>query len=325
MRILLLLALALSPALAAAAPAWSVLPLDARGVDADAAATFRDLLVAELGARNGADFIDGPRACSDLPCARDAGGEVGAGVVVFGRLARLGRNIVVTLTVIDTAAGRTLSQQRMSVDAVEDLEKVASRMAQAIHDGRDLDDTVELGTVTGAEVTPDRRREGKSGLGLRIGGVTPIGDAYRSGFGILVDVGYWYEARDFAIEPRVGWRGTAETDEDESYGQVAIDVGAHYILTRGDFAPFIGVGGGLRWTYEERRERISAGQVIQLESNDLELESAWAPGAFGRVGLLLFRTYSLRMAFTVDYDVTFVDLHGLGAPQAVQAGVSVMF
>ena len=98
-----------------------------------------------------------------------------------------------------------------------------------------------------------------------------------------------------------------------------------WILTRTDVAPFVGLGGGLRWTYSAQRDRVIAGRVIALESNDLESDSAWGPGAFGRLGLLFFRTYSVRVVMSAAYDVTFIDLGGEGVAQAAHFGIGVLF
>jgi hypothetical protein len=323
--ILPLLALLLAAPAAHAQDAWAVLPFQSRKVPGEAAETFRDLLISELGARTGSRFVDAPAVCSDMPCARQAGNKAGAAVAVFGKLSKLGRKIIVTVTAVEVGGGAPLSQQRMSVDRVEDLEAVATRMAQAIVDGENTDQTAQLGAITHKESQPDLRREGESGLALRVGGVSPFGDPYSAGFGIMADIGYWYEATDFAIEPRFGFRTNADSDEEEGYSAYHFDVSANYIFGRGDVAPFFGVGGGLRYVSESRRNPISTGQVIAFESDDLEEDAGWAPGGFARVGLLLFRTYSLRTALTVDYDITFAELHGRSNPQTLNFGISVMF
>lgn len=317
----------LLPAAAAAEEVWSVLPLGTRGVDLDTAATFRDLLIAELGARNEASFVDADKACTDVPCARSAGRAAGAGVVVFGQLAALGQKIVVTVTAAEVEGGPPLSSQRISVDSVEDLEAAAARIATAILKGEAADDTGELGTITDKESQPDRRREGDSGLSLRIGGLKPFGEPLDGAFGIMFDLGYWYEARDFSIEPSFGYRGAAESNDDQRYDRINFDIAAHYILLRGDFAPYVGLGGGLRWIREARRQPVTAvsNNLWSETSNDLEDDSGWGPGVLGRVGLLLFRTYTLRVALNVQYDVTFVDLHGESPSQAVEFGIGVIF
>ncbi|MCA9542989.1 MAG: hypothetical protein KC613_01330 [Myxococcales bacterium] len=309
--------------LALAADAWTVLPPVARGVDADVAASFRDLLEGELATRSGARFVAG-EACRDLSCARQTGQRVGAAVAVLPRLSVLGQKTVVVVTVVDSASGATLSNQRMSVDRVEDLEAVAQRMAEAITTGQSTDETAELGQITEQERTPAKRRKGLSGLSLRLGGASPFGDSQAAGFGILVDGGFWYEANDFAIEPRVGYRFSADGEE-ESWGMFAGDFGAFWILTRNDFAPFLGGGAGIRHVREDRLNPISTGTVVRASSNDLEEDSGWGPGVFTRVGIMFFRTYAVRMAVDLEYDVTFVDLHDNGPPQSFNFGVRLIF
>jgi len=246
-------------------------------------------------------------------------------VVIYAKLSRLGRKIIATATAVEVSGAQNLSQQRMSVDQVEDLEAVASRMARAIVEGRSTEDVAELGNVTRSETKPARRRKGQSGLILKVGGVSPMGDLYRAGFGILLDVGYWYEARDFAIHPSLNYRGNAKNREGESYNQVNLDIAANYILARSDFAPFIAVGGGLRHIEEERQLEAIQGTVMVLDSSGPRKESTWAPGAFVRAGLLLFRTYTMRMALSADYDLSFASLHGHTNPQAFNFGISVIF
>lgn len=314
-----------APGVAAAADAWTVLPIQGSSLDDETREAFHDLVVSELTSRNGATFVAAETFCADAPCARKAANEAGAAVAVFGRVSRLGSTLIVTLTAVDAGSGATLSSQRMKVDRVEDLDAVAARMAAAIVEGRTVDETAELGVITQAEVAPDRRREGDSGLALRIGGVAPLADGWRAGFGMLVDLGYWYEARDFAIEPRIGYRGTpaAKAGEDE-YQALNVDVIAHYILTRTDIAPYVGIGGGLRVIEETRIHRTTVGKIVRLTGEVEDSEDGIGGGAVARAGLLLFRTYTLRVALNVDYDVSFVRLHGV-FPQSVQAGIGVIF
>lgn len=308
-----------------AGDAWTVLPLQGRGLDTETLETFRDLVISELTSRNGATFVTVDAPCADAPCARKSAAEAGAAVALFGRISRLGDNLIVTLTTVDVAGGATLSSLRMRASRVEDLEAIAARMAQAIVEGRTVDETAALGTITEAEQKPDRRREGDSGLALRIGGVAPVADGWRAGFGMLVDLGYWYEARDFAIEPRLGYRGTPSAGEgDDAYFAFNADVIAHYLLTHTDIAPYVGLGGGLRVIGETRIRTTTVGKVVRLTGQVEETEEGIGGGAVARAGLLLFRTYTLRVALNLDYDVSFVRLHG-AFPQSLQAGIGVVF
>ncbi len=310
---------------AAAAETWTVLPLRGGSLDAETVETFRELVVSELTGRNGARFVSSPQDCGDAACARDAGAKVGADVAVFGRISQLGRKMIATLTAVDVGGGAVLGTQRMSVTAVEDLEAVAARMAAAIVEGRSVDDTAELGAITQDEQRPDRRRGGHTGPVMRIGGVMPFADGWRAGIGMMADLGYWFEGRDIAIEGRFGYRGTPGADEMESsYHALNVDVLAHYMLGRGDVAPFLGLGGGLRVMEETRVRTTSVGKVVRLTGQVEEHDEAVAGGAVARAGVMLFRTYTTRVVLTLDYDVAFGQLHGVW-PQSLQGSIGVVF
>lgn len=323
---LLALAVSMIPASALATPTWLVLPLQTTSPDdADAAATVRDLLANEITTVNQARIVAGDAACVDTPCAQAAGKAAQADVAVFGRMARLGSKIIVTTTAIDVSSGSAQGGTRMTVDRIEDLEAVAARTARALVMGKSTDETAELGQITQAEIEPAVRRKGESGVALRVGQVTPFDGVYVAGAGLLIDVGYWYEASDFAIEPRIGFRFTPNAGGEEGYRTFLVGALANYIITRTDFAPFVGVGAGLRYIEETREQVLTAGQGVQLTSRALDTEDGYGAGLVARVGFLLFRTYTMRVALTADYDITFVDLHQAGFPQSMQFGLSVIF
>lgn len=306
-----------------AAPTWTVLPIDSRGVDGTSAATFRDLLISEIGSRNGARFVDATTRCSDVPCAQEAGKQTGASMVVYGRLSRLGRNIIITLTTVDVSRGVPWNQQRMGVNTIEDLEPAAARLAEAIINNRAVERTAKLGSITRREVAPDRRRKGYRGPSLRLGGGGQIDRPDADGGSLRFQLGWWYEARHFAIEPALSFR--MSPDGPSEGGAFHVDFGAYWIPGTSDVTPFIGAGGGIRRVSETVIRRESAGQVVRLETETAVSDAAWAPGGFGRVGLMFFRTYDTRMTLSADYDVTFTELNGNGPVQMLQGAVGILF
>ena len=308
---------------ALAAPTWTVLPLDSRGVDSDSAATFRDLLISELGARNKARFVDAPAPCNDVPCAQRAGKSTGAAMVVYGRLSKLGRNIIITLTTVDVRKGTPWNQQRMGVNTVEDLEPAAARLAEAIIRNRPVEKTAELGMITRREVAPDRRRTGYSGASFRLGGGGLLNRPDAGGGSLRFQLGWWYEARHFAIEPTLSFR--MAPDGPKESGAFHVDFGAYWIPGTGDVTPFVGAGGGIRRVNETIIQRETAGQVIRFETETEVSDAAWAPGGFARVGLMFFRTYDTRLTVSVDYDLTFTELNGSGPIQLAQGAVGILF
>lgn len=305
---------------------WTVMPMTSRGVEPSTAEIFRDLLQGELSARNGAAFKRGGEGCADVPCAVAEGQKLDVGVAVFGALNALGEKIIVTVTVVDVASGQVVSNQKIKVNQIEDLDAAAERIASAIVGGTDTDETAALGNITEQEVKPARRREGQRGFGLRVGGLVPLSDGYADGVGgVLIDTSYWYETNQFAIEPRIGFRFAAAEDERGSYLEIPMDLGAYYLLTRSDFAPFIGGGAGLRYISETRSDVVTTGTVIVTESRRELEDSVFGFGAFARAGLLLFRTYTLRVAVTADYNITFAELNGVSNPQSFTMGLGVYF
>jgi len=319
------LTMMMSTAAHAQADNWAMLPMVARNTDPQSAAIFLDLLQNELSSRTAASFTAGARPCADVPCAVRAGQQLGADRAVFGSISQLGTDLIVTVTVVDVGRQAVDSSQKITVDRLEDLDAAAERIAAAIVAGSSTEETAQLGNITAAEVAPERRREGLGGLGLRVGGLMPIRDGYADGLpGVLVDVSYWYETAQFAIEPRIGVRFDA-SGQAGSYVDIPIDLGAYYIAGKSDLALFVGGGAGLRYLADERYRTYSTGSVIVASHTALNNDSAFGLGAFGRVGALLFRTYSLRVALTVDYNITFVDINDVIYPRSITTGIAAYF
>lgn len=325
--ILSLVIIALLPASAAAGQqSWAVLPVRAIGVDPTTASTFRELLANEVRTRLGARLVGsnlGP--CADMPCARAAGQRAGAQFVLMSSASRLGQKTIVTAAVVDVTRGVQASSQRMSVERVEELDTVATRVVTAIAQGTSAQKTAQLGTITSDEQRPDRRRKTTHSVALRIGGIAPIGEGYADsvGGGMAFDLSYWFEARHFAIEPRIGIRFDAVRGS-EGYLAVPIDLGFYYILGLGDVAPFIGGGVGAHFLWDERQLDTQLGSTLPATATKLHDQSAWGFGAFARLGLMLMRTYDVRLAATVDYDITFATINGAKNPQAIIGGLAVI-
>jgi hypothetical protein len=306
--------------------AWTVLPFAERGLEPGAADTFRELLQTELAARTGAAFGVADVVCADVPCAVAAAEPLGATVAVFGSLSRLGQKVVVTATLVDVPGAAVLNSDRMTVSRIEELDTVAARLAEAFVSGRPVAETARLGTITRAEAAPDVRREGESGFWFGLGGIAPLGGGYaEAGMGVLFEFGWLFEARWFAIGPRLGVRFSAEEKGGGRYVEVPIDVTAAYIMSLGDVAPFIGIGAGVHFLWEDRPTRITVGNIIPQVSHKKVDDSAWGFGLSGRIGLLLLRTYAVRLTIWGEYGATFVDLNGHRFPQAITFGMGLVY
>jgi len=327
MRHTTIIALALTlSASTACADTWAVLLFKTTGASSNTAEVFRDLLQTELSSRVQARFVAPEAMCIDAVCAKQVGVDNNADIVVFGALSRLGRKLIVTVSIVDAKSGDTVRAHKMAVDRVEDLDKVAVRIATATAEGKTVDQTSQLGQITRRESRPDRRREGDHSFGMRIGGIAPIEDSHGEvPFGMYLDLAYWFEARWFAIEPRISFQFDTGTDPDRAFFAVPIDIGAYFIGGLGDIAPFVGGGAGMHWIYDRRPQRQDVGTFITASHDADTKDSAAGFGLFARGGLLLFRTYSTRMTVSVDYNVTFTKLNGQSTPQSVSFGVGVLF
>lgn len=305
---------------------WTVLPMSAEGMDPAVAMTFRDLLQAELVGETQHSFVPAPHPCTDNPCAGAAAAHLRAHVVVYGMLRPLGTKTLALVTMVDGRTGQTLAHQSMSVDRVEDLDAVAKRLARSLASGRPPAATAELGTVTHQEEQPELRRGVESSLMFRLGGIVPLGsDGYANlGTGLASDIGVWIEATHFALEPRIGVRFDVAKEERGSYFELPVDLGAYYVFGLGDVAPLLGGGLGMHYLSETRRRQIQLGSSLVSEHNGRLEDGGWGLAGFVRGGLLLGRTYKARLALTVDYNATFVELNGGNVAQSFVFGVGAV-
>jgi hypothetical protein len=308
---------------------WTMLAFTARGVDANTTATFGDLLRGELQRRLGAQFVAAPQigvSCAEPGCARVAGTAVSASFAVYGSISTLGSSLVVMVTVVDVQRGVVANSQKMSVSRIEELEVVSERMAVAIAEGTDVRATARLGNLTERETRPTLRRALTHNIHLRLGAIVPFGSGYAGspGGGMLFDLSYWLEATHFAIEPRIGLRFDAVRGP-SSYYELPIDIGAYFIVGRSDISFFAGGGLGAHHIWETRGLVATIGEVLPSRTEHSSSDSGWGFGSFGRVGILLARTYAVRVTLSVEYNITVVSLNGGGNPMALTAGAGIIF
>jgi len=303
---------------------WVMLDFQSRQVAPDDAAMFRDLLQTELSKAMGVQFSRSEVACTDALCAAGVAKTVGASSAVYGSVGRLGERVIVTVELVD-ADGSLRRSERMGVSQIEELETVATRIAAAFASNQDVSKTAQLGTVTTDEVAPPKRRQGFGGLALGVGALIPATGYANVPLGMAIDLAYWYEATHFAIGPRLGIRFHANPKADDHFIEVPFDLGAYFVFGQGDFAPFIGGGAGIRYISDTRRAVITTGSVITTTHEADFDEQVWALGTYARAGVLLFRTYTVRVSLSVDYNVAFATIHGESMPQSFTAMLTTHF
>jgi hypothetical protein len=328
---LLLVAVVTTGVAAQEGPDWVAAQFLATGVDANTVATFEMLLQDELRERmrvpvrpSGEDEY-----CGDPLCAGSIGKREGAAVVVYGSVATLGADILVRVGFLDVKSGQSLSTHKMTVDRIEDLALVAERIAKAVAGEGTVESTAALGNVTAREVPPARRREGERGLALHFAGIAPLGMSYAdTDFGVDVGLSYWFETNDFVIEPRIGFRFSANRDTDNGgvFSEVPFEVAGYYLFTRTDIAPFLGASLGARYGWEEALLTTKTdATVFEEETVEKITRQGWGFGGTARVGLLLMRTYAMRVAVSLDYGIGYMEQIHTSVPQSLTFGVSAMF
>ena len=138
-----------------------------------------------------------PRLRARPVCEAATGVVLNSGVLQHFKL---GQKWIVSATSVDVGGCLLKNTARLSVLHIEDLEEVSNKLAKVIVEGKTLEEAVEVGNVTQKEQQKARLREGNDGLSLRVGAAVPV-QTLADNFGVMVDVGYWFEALDFAIEP----------------------------------------------------------------------------------------------------------------------------
>ncbi len=308
----------------AAAQTWAMTQFSSRAIEPANVATFQDLLQNELSNQKGVSFVRLEKPCSDAACASAAARKSGADAAVYGSVSTLGKKVIVTVDVVDSDGGG-MHAERMTIDRVDELDIVASRIATAITTNQPVEATAELGSITTKETKVEKRRHGLSGLALGVGALASAHGYANVPVGIAFDLAWWYEAPAFAIGPRVGLRFQPDVDADEAFVEVPIDIGAYYVMGLGDVAPFFGGGAGVRYIHDSRFQQVRVGSVITTTHGADVEDNVWGFGAYARLGVLLFRTYSVRTSVSADYNITFAEVNGESIPQSFTFMLSVYF
>jgi hypothetical protein len=318
--------LPLAFAAVAAAPTWGVVPFEAPDPLREDVDTLRLMLVTELEGRGvnvdrSSASLD---ACGEPACAAEAARTLGVARAVGATVSRFGEKVLVAAVFV-TPEGDSESR-RIVVDRVEDFDVAARRLAAALLQDQPVDKTAKLGDITALETERERRRRGLGGLTLGVGGVVPIDGTYAgNAAGLALQLGYWFEAKHFAVETSLGFRFSTDPGGDREFYDVPLYLGGYWIPGLGDFTPFLGGGLGLRYLYEERPGTVRVGEVIVTEHQGELSDDGFAPAAFAKAGVLILRTYRVRASVSVAYEVAFRDLNDGGYPQTVLALATVHF
>jgi len=317
-KILLCLAALLLPDFSFGATSYYLCPLKTHGIDRETMETFRILLYIEISEAGGKvdllqDCASPTRNLKSPNAAR-----------IKGSIRRLGQKIIPMLVLSsETGQERIYS---LVLKEIEEFDIAAKRFASAIVNKTDIA-IPELGQVIQAEVPTEARRGVNNSLYFRLGGMSPIGKNYDSGEGVLFSVGAWSETKGFAIEKTFGIRkSTAHPNDYNSFWEYSTKLGALRILGTTDTAFIAGGGFGL-FLLGDKYLKTVVESPMGLRTTHVEKRSgtSYGGGFYGKAGILLFRTYSVRMTATVEYSLAFAKTHWDSRPQSLGFSIGIIY
>lgn len=238
-----------------------------------------------LGDHPGID-PDEAKTAADVLCHELA--KVGATNSVHEiRFGKLGGKLLVTVA---SREGNKYDERRTLLAGMDELPVAAPRLAGALADGRSLEETRNVDNVLASEARSPKVQRGQMGFDGGIFGMTGLGAA--SGGAGGVHLGLLYRAGSFGISShgRAGGIGSGE----KKISTASIDFGGRYYLTNADIAPFVGVGVGLSY-FELQREKAPS-----LDGSGF--------GAYGVVGLEMFRSQHAALSASLRIDAPFYEL-----------------
>jgi hypothetical protein len=231
---------------------------------------------------------------------------------VRGSILAIGRKAVVEVELVDVT-GASVWRGRLTAASPEDLDKVLSRLADGLANGRSVEENQDIYSVTDAEARALPREEANSTFGLRIGAVSMFRDdtEFLPGFGIT----WLYDMRSFMIDTTLEYKGIGV--DREGFG--GLWVSGLFPFSEKDFSPYAGVGLGI--VGYERQSKCAADSGLFddqcPDTYDYDADGGAGLGFQGTVGVILGRTRSVNLRAEARYvygafEVRGEAVHGLG-------------
>lgn len=243
---------------------------------------------------------DSAHQCGDKECALQLANAAKTDQVLFTVLRRLGGKWIFSSTRVD-ADGSDLFNQRGTALNLEDLEQVTRRVAEALVAGKTVEQAATIDNITLREETqePVRRRSLYAG-GISLGYLYPVGESYAWLEIDSTSRGVFRRVHSPVHMPRLAWVNTWEFRENLILDFDAVwyyphslggDLSIQYLLSRADFAPFVGGGVGIHW--------------VRGDDEAPETKTNTGPALNAQAGLILFRTYDIHVVARGQYHVVF--------------------
>jgi len=236
--------------------------------------------------------------CESKECAVQAATAHNAQKVVYSMVRKLGTKWILASTLMD-GDGAHLYSQRGYAQNIEDFEPLCSKLASALLKHKDMEQVTSVENVTQAdEEKMQNKRRGYYSGGVGFGYLYPTSKSYFSrtrdsespvSYSQIIGLNL---INSFELKPNMSLNL-----ELTGYIPVAMggDVNYQYFFSKGDFTPFVGGGLGL---YYVRADEHKNQNVDETKQNS-------GPTLNAQTGLLLFRTYNIRLMLRTQYRVVF--------------------
>lgn len=186
--------------------------------------------VEEVDARTAADVV-----CHELAARRATNTDH---EVRFGRL---GRRTIVTLA---SRNGNAYDERRTFVTELDEIYVAAPRLAEALVDGKDLDDTRTVENVLSSEAVSPKLRGGTVRFEAGIFGLTMVGASSAVAAGVEFALGFRSGPWTLGLELRLSGIGS----DDAKPVAHAFGILSRYSFSDGEFSPYVGGGMGIAET-----------------------------------------------------------------------------
>jgi len=156
--------------------------------------------------------------------------------------------------------------------------------------------------VTEEEEKEPLRRRVFHTTGLKAGVILPLGGYADADMMIQYGFQYWYEMPHFAVEVAAYYAHTSTIGFDlngSAAEGIAPEISVLYLPSKGDISPYFGGGFGLGWI------------TITPDRTTFDLGLGVGPAFNAGGGLVLFRTYDLRITIDARYRINLAQVTGI--------------
>ena len=253
MKLLALIALLASPAYAQRHGEAVLVVAEDGALEASAVRAIRSVAASELRKR-GISLLDDRRAQGVRPVDSSLSAlsaDLGANRIFALRIGgRLGQKIPLSLEELSPDTLEEVSSAALTATGLDECDVVTARLVQAVLDGRSVESTAGMRTLTQSETKPFAKKPGERfwfiGLPVALYNAnrgTPVG----------FSLSYGYEAENFRLSGSLAWFSR----DDNGVSYLAME-GA-WIPFDGEISPFIGGGFG----YMDAASHYGLGGIVE--------------------------------------------------------------